>query len=179
MMAYFDFSRFRCGVLIGSALLLSACAGFSGSNLKPGQSVVADVIESMGMPAMRWKDADGREQLAYPRGPAATQTFMVFMAPSGRLERIEKVLDSEHFALIQGGKSDMAGVLRLLGPVTPGNDVYFKARDERVWSWLFCDSWNREAYFDVLFDGTTGIARATQRRPNYMGWDGIAPACGH
>jgi hypothetical protein len=166
-------------IFICAALLLSACAGFDGRNLKPGQSTLADVVESMGIPAMRWTDADGREQLAYPRGPAATQTFMVFLGPDGRLERIEKVLNPEHFTLILPGKSDLISVLRLLGPVVPGNDVYFEARDERVWSWLFCDSWNQEAFFDVLFDGTTGIVRSTQRRPNSVGWDGVAPACGH
>jgi hypothetical protein len=48
-----------------------------------------------------------------------------------------------------------------------------------VWSWLFCDSWNQEAYFDVLFDGTTGIVRTTQQRQNLSGWDGVAPGCGH
>ncbi|MDR1936161.1 MAG: hypothetical protein LBS49_11400 [Candidatus Accumulibacter sp.] len=178
-MPYSGFSRFRCRILIWSALALSACAGYGGSDLKPGESALADVVASMGTPAMRWRNADGREQLAYPRGPAGTQTFMVFVASDGRLERIEKVLDMEHFALIRADQSDMASVLRLLGPVTGRNDVYFEARDERVWSWLFCDSWNQEAYFDVLFDGATGIVRSTQQRPNYMGWDGVAPACGH
>jgi hypothetical protein len=178
-MSYSAFPRLRCLILVGSALMLSACAGYGGSDLKPGESVLADVIESMGLPAMHWKDVDGREQLAYPRGPASTQTFMVFMRPDGRLERIEKVLDMEHFARIESGKSGMESVLRLLGPVWPRNDTYFEARDERVWSWLFCDSWNQEAYFDVLFDATTEIVRTTQRRPNYVGWDGVVPGCGH
>jgi hypothetical protein len=178
IMSYSGLSRWRCLILICSALALSACAGYGGSDLKPGESRVADVVESMGAPAMYWKYPDGREQLAYPRGPAATQTFMVFMAPDGRLERIEKVLDGEHFARIQDG-NDMDSVLRLLGPITSRNDVYFEARDERVWSWLFCDGLGQEAYFDVLFDGTTGIVRTTQQRPNYVGWDGIVPSCGH
>jgi hypothetical protein len=73
--------------LVCVALTLGACAGYGGSNLRPGDSTLSDVIASMGVPAMRWKDPDGREQLAYPRGPAATQTFMVFVGPSGRLER--------------------------------------------------------------------------------------------
>lgn len=164
--------------LIYIVLSLSACAGFGGSDLRPGVSVLSDVVASMGVPAMRWKDPDGREQLAYPRGPAATQTFMAFVGPDGRLERIEKVLDMEHFSRIQSGKSDMTSVQRLLGPVPPQNVAYFKARDELVWSWLFCDSWSQEAFFDVLFDGTTGVVRTTQQRPNYIGWDGVVPACG-
>ena len=69
-------------------------------------------------------------------------------------------------------------VLRLLGPVPPQNVTYFRARDELVWSWLFCDSWNQQAYFDVLFDGLSGIVRTTQQRPNLSGWDGVAPGCG-
>jgi hypothetical protein len=178
-MLFSGLSRFLCWILICPVFALSACAGYSGSNLKPGDSVIVEVIESMGTPAMRWKDPDGREQLAYPRGPAGTQTFMVFMAPDGRLERIEKVLDMEHFAKIQSGESDMDSVLRLLGPVWPRNEVYFEARDELVWSWLFCDTWSQEAYFDVLFDGVTGIVRTTQQRPNYVGFDGIVPSCGH
>lgn len=175
-------ARGRSGLLslalICIVLSLSACAGFGGSDLRPGVSALSDVVASMGVPAMRWKDPDGREQLAYPRGPAATQTFMVFVGPDGRLERIEKVLDMEHFSRIQIGKSDMASVLRLLGPVPPQNVAYFRARDELVWSWLFCDSWSQQAFFDVLFDGTTGVVRSTQQRPNYSAWNGIVPECG-
>jgi hypothetical protein len=167
-------------MLAGSILAFSGCAGYGGSDLKPGESRLPDVVASMGAPAMRWKDADGREQLAYPRGPAGTQTFMVFLAPDGRLERIEKVLDMDHFARIRADESDEDDVLRLLGPISsPHNETYFEWRDELVWSWLFCNSWNEEAYFDVLFDATTRIVRSTQQRPNYMGLDGVAPSCGH
>ena len=31
----------------------------------------------MGAPAMRWREADGGERLAYPRGPAGFHTYMV------------------------------------------------------------------------------------------------------
>lgn len=166
-------------IAAGVLLLLAACAGYGGSNLRPGESTLADVIASMGVPAMRWKDPDGREQLAYPRGPEGTQTFMAFIGPDGRLERIEKVLDMAHFARIQNGKSDMAGVLRLLGPVSPNNVAYFKARDELVWSWLFCDAWSQQAYFDVLFDARTGIVRTTFQRMRLDGWWHTVPSCGH
>jgi hypothetical protein len=171
---------FRIWILAVSILALPGCAGYGGSDLTPGESRLADVVESMGEPAMRWKDADGREQLAYPRGPAGTQTFMAFLAPDGRLERIEKVLDMEHFAKIEAGKSDMDHVLRLIGPISsPQNETYFAARDELVLSWLFCNSWNEETYLDVLFDGSTGIVRTAQQRPNDVGWDGSPPSCGH
>lgn len=164
-------------VLVGGAFVLSSCAGYSGSNLKPGVSTLAEVVVSMGEPAVRWKDADGREQLAYPRGPEGIQTFMAFVGADGRLERIEGVLDMAHFARLEPGKSDQAAVLRLLGPSQPQWTQYFKARDELVWEWRFCDSWNQLAFFDVLFDATTGIVRSSYQRPDLRGPDGQAPSC--
>jgi hypothetical protein len=133
----------------------------------------------MGQPALNWRDADGSQQLAYPRGPAGSQTFMVFVAPDGRLQRIEAVLDMEHFARIEPGKSNKESVLRLIGPSVPQWTNYFKARDELVWEWRYCDAWNQLARLDVLFDATSGIVRTTYQRPDLSGFDGVAPFCGH
>lgn len=170
--------RFEHIVLISFALLLSACAGYSGSNLKPGVATLPEVLATMGEPAMRWNDPDGRVQLAYPRGPEGTQTFMVFTGVDGRLERIEGVLDSNHFALIENGKSDQAAVLRILGPSQPQWTANFKARDELAWEWRFCNSWGLLERFDVLFDATTGIVRSTMRFDDIVGFGGVAPSCG-
>ena len=109
----------------------------------------------------------------------ATQTFMAYIAPNGRLERIEKALVPENFARIVHGKSNQADVLRLLGPSYPGWTAYFKARDELVWEWRICDGIGQQAKFDVLFDATTGIVRSSYQRPDLVGRDGIAPSCGH
>jgi len=162
---------------VSLVFLLSACASYSGSNLKPGLATLPDVLAAMGEPAMRWDDPDGRVQLAYPRGPSGTQTFMVLLAADGRLAQIKNVLDSEHFARIESGKSDQNAVLRILGPSQPHWSAYFKARDELVWEWRFCDSWGQLARFDVLFDATSGIVRSTYQRPDLMGRDGVAPSC--
>lgn len=154
--------------LIGS-VFVAGCAGlhsYSGYGLQSGLSTRQEVVASMGPPAMQWTDADGREQLAYPRGPAGTQTFMAYLDAHGRLERIEGVLDSAHFARIQAGKSDKADVLRLLGPPQPQWTAYFEARDELAWEWRFCDDWNQVARFDVLFDASSGIVRSTLQRPD-------------
>lgn len=169
--------------LFASALVLSACAGYSGSNLKPGTATLPEVIASMGEPAMRWQDASGSEQLAYPRGPAGTQTFMAFIGADGRLERIEGVLDMAHFARIEAGKSDQAAVLRLLGPSQPQWTVYFERRDELAWEWKFCDDWGHVARFGVLFDATNGIVRTSYQAPDlaigWMGIRGVVQSCGH
>jgi hypothetical protein len=166
-------------VAVGAMTALSACAGYDGGNLRPGAAKGLQVQAAMGEPAMRWLTDEGAEQLAYPRGPAGTQTFMVFIGADGVLQRIEGVLDGAHFSRIEPGKSDQAAVLRLLGPPQPQWTAYFESRDELVWEWRFCDEWNKLARFDVLFDASSGIVRRTFQRPDLLGPDGIAPFCGH
>jgi len=165
------------GLVVFSALLIAACASYSGSNLKPGVSTLPEVVASMGEPAMVWKNPDGSQQLAYPRGPAGTQTFMAYVGPDGKLQRIEGVLDMAHFARIQAGMSKEE-VLRVLGPPGPLWTQTYSRSNTLAWSWLFCDSSSLQNFFDVMFDATTGIVRSTEQRPNYGGRLGIQPTCG-
>jgi hypothetical protein len=141
-------------------LLVGGCALPGGPALQPGLSTRADLDRSMGPPAVRWIEADGGERLAYPRGPMGMQTWMARTDASGRLISIENVLDPSHFARIQPGMSQDE-VTRTLGPSYPGWTIYYKARDELVWEWRFCDDWAEPARFDVLFDGTSGTVRST------------------
>lgn len=163
---------------LGAAAILSACASYGGRGLTPGVATLPEVLSVMGEPAMRWQDADGATQLAYPRGPEGPHTFMVHLGVDGRLLKIENVLDDQHFARIVPSKSGQAEVLRLLGPSTPQWTSYFEARNELVWEWLFCDSGGYQARFDVLFDGTTKLVRSTFARPDYRGPDGAVLNCG-
>ena len=137
-------------------------AGYSGSGLRPGDSSLAEVMSVMGTPAMRWNDENGGIQLAYPRGPMGYHTFMAYLGPDEKLKRIENVMDPAAFARIQKGMGKEE-VLRVLGPSQPQWTAYFKARDELVWEWRFCNDWNQPARFDVLFDGTSGTVRTTQQ----------------
>lgn len=157
---------------------LSACSFHSVGSLKPGTSSVSDVPATFGPPAMRWVNADGSMQLAYPGGPEGFTTHMVFVAPDGVVERVEQVLDEAHFSRIESGKSTQEDVLRLLGPSFPAWTVYFEARDELVWEWRYCDAWWKAAKFDVLFDGTTGLVRSTYSLPD-LGGRRIVPSCSH
>ena len=52
-------------ISILSALLLVACASYSGRGLNAGESRLEDVLRIMGNPAMQWQDPDGARQLAY------------------------------------------------------------------------------------------------------------------
>ena len=150
----------KCFLLL-FCVLLSGCASYSGSGLKPGIASEADVLQTMGTLSLRWDLPDGGRQLAYPRGPAGFETFMVFIDGGGKLLRITEVLNTESFARIREGMTQTE-VLQLIGPPQPQWTAYFKARDELVWEWRYCNSWREAARFDVLFDASTKKVRTTQ-----------------
>jgi hypothetical protein len=149
-------------------MLLAACASFSGYGLKPGEARLEDVQALMGPPALRWQDADGSVQLAYPRGPLGFHTFMVMLGPNGRLQNIGNVLEEKSFARIRA-RMTKDEVLRVLGPPDYSRSVYFKARDELVWDWRFCQLYGNAARFLVLYDGASGTVRSTMIQTEYSG----------
>ena len=146
------------------ALLIAGCASHDGRGLKPGVSCLDDVIQLMGEPARRWQEPDGSQRLAYPRGPAGFNTFMVTIGPDGRMISLNGVLNMKTFALIREGMTQEQ-VLRILGPSVAAWTIYFERRDELVWEWRYCDPWNEPARFNVLFDNTTKKVRTTQGYP--------------
>jgi hypothetical protein len=151
--------RIRAALAVGMLLATAGCDGFRG--LRVGETRLADVERIAGQAAMRWDDADGSVRLAYPAGPMGYQTRMLDFDAGGVLRQVEMVLDENHFARVRPGMSGDQ-VLRELGPSNPAGTVYFKARDERVWEWRYCDAWNASARFEVLFDGASGEVRSTQ-----------------
>lgn len=142
------------------SLLLAACAAYDGRGLQPGSSRGDDVRRVMGEPAMRWAEPDGSETLAYPRGPAGYHTYMVRIDRNGVLASIENALEPRHFARLREGMTQDE-VLRVIGPPFAGWTMYFKARDELVWEWRWCDDYGEAARFNTLFDGTSGLLRST------------------
>jgi hypothetical protein len=104
----------------------------------------------MGRPAMESDNPDRSRRLAYPRGPLGVETFMVHLRPDGRLERIDQVLDEEHFALIVKGKTDREAVRRLLGP--PAEVMEFQSMQRVAWTYRFRDAWGYYADFSSVFD---------------------------
>lgn len=147
-------------IIIFSALLLNACGAYLGYGLKPGKDSLEKVVHALGQPAMRWQNADGSEQLAFPRGPMGLHTYMVTIGTDGKLRQIGNVLDEKNFARIRPGMSKEE-VLRILGPSYQNWTVYFERRDELVWEWRYCNAWNEAARFNVLFDNTKGTVRST------------------
>jgi hypothetical protein len=156
-------------------LLMAGCASYDGRGLRPGESRGEDAVALMGAPALRWQDADGAQQFAYPRGPAGFHTFMVHLAPDGRLRLIENVLDQAHLARVRPGmgKDD---VLRTLGPPDERLSAYFPARDELAWDWRFIEGFASPMRMIVLFDATSGTVRSTMIQPEQTAFaDPIAP----
>lgn len=173
-------SRFLlCLLVLG---LFAGCAGYDGAGRIPVDARLVDVERTMGIPAMRWKEADGGETLVYPFGAMGYHTFFVRGDANGRFVSRENVLTMKHFARIQPGMTQ-EDVVRTLGPPVPAWTVYFKARDELVWEWRYCDDWNEPARFDVLFDGTSLRVRSTlastERARNVFGSGDRRGWCGH
>lgn len=163
------------GAIVILLLLMAGCASYDGRGLRPGESRGEDAVALMGAPALRWQDADGAQQFAYPRGPAGFHTFMVHLAPDGRLRLIENVLDQAHLARVRPGmgKDD---VLRTLGPPDERLSAYFPARDELAWDWRFIEGFASPMRMIVLFDATSGTVRSTMIQPEQTAFaDPIAP----
>ena len=92
----------RFAIALLAAGLLVGCAGYDGFGLQPG-SRIEDAEQLMGVPAMRWTEADGGQTLVYPRGPMGYHTFFVRSDAMGYIVSRENVLVMRHFARIQAG----------------------------------------------------------------------------
>lgn len=109
-------------------LLLAACASYSGYDLKPGVSTVADVEATMGAPALVREAPDGGKVHWYPRLPMGRESFAARIAPDGRLVSIEQRLTDRHIAKLRPNESTVEDVLDILGPPA---DVYRYPRQQR------------------------------------------------
>jgi len=165
----------RVGLQLAGVLGLSACA-LSPARLVPGAATRQDVLATLGPPARAWTLPDGGEQLAFTTGPAGYQTRMVFLAPDGRLIRIEDALREPVLDRIEAGMSEDA-VLRLVGPPVPEWTADFEVRREHVLEWRFCSQFSQITRFDVLFDRDSGRVRSTLRWVEPCGQE--VCYCGH
>jgi hypothetical protein len=147
-----------CSVLALTAL--SACATLGGPAFTLGSTSQSEVLARKGAPGYVWEEADGVMRMFWPTGPYGTSTIMARFDAKQRLLNYEEVLDHAHFANVQAGMS-MDEVTRQLGPSYPGWTTYFKARDELVWEWRYCDASGGASRFYVLFDGTSKQVRST------------------
>jgi hypothetical protein len=172
----------RAGICFLAIALMAGCAGYDGVGRIPVDTRLVDVERSMGIPSVRWRAPDGGETLVYPFGAMGFHTYVVRGDAQGRFVSRENVLTAKHFARIQSGMTQEE-VVHTIGPPVPEWTVYFKARDELVWEWRYCDDWNEPARFNVLFDGTSKRVRSTltstERSRNVLGGGDRRGWCGH
>jgi hypothetical protein len=142
-------------------LLAAACASYDGRGLRPGVSSEDEVRRTMGPPALELSNPDGSRQLAYPRGPLGTETFMVRIGRDGLVQGMDQVLRDETFYRIVPGitKDD---VLRLIGP--PSEIMDFPRLQQVAWEYRYQDSWGYTAFLSVMIDRQGLVAGRTTRR---------------
>jgi len=152
--------RFLLGTVSLAAMLVAACASYSGRGLQPGASTGADVRRIMGEPVKICPLSGGLQNWIYPRGPAGLHTFNAHLDKEGVLRSLENVLEESGFARVVKGTSRKDDVLCIFGP--PMAQSYFKARSELVWDYRFRDPWGYPSRFHVLFDDA-GIVTGTMQ----------------
>ncbi len=99
-----------------SACLISGCAGYAPPADLIGQSR-ATLISTMGVPEREYPSPAGRK-LHFPRGPAGSHTYFVYLDGSGRVVNWEQVLTEEKFGTIRPGMTseqviDVLGATRI------------------------------------------------------------------
>ncbi len=128
--------------------------------LTPGVSTLEQVRAQMGKPETERVFDDGARRLEYPRGPQGLNTYMVDIAPNGRLVAITQVLTAGNFAKVRIGMNQDE-VRSLLGK--PGQVAAYRLKQETVWSWKWLEGGvTPEAYFNVHF-GPDGRVSTTSR----------------
>ena len=142
-------------------LALAGCASYDGYNLRPGVSSEDELLRTMGRPAMEFRNPDGSRQLAYPRGPLGTQTFMADVSRDGVVQAIRPVLTDDVLNGIRPGMT-REQVLRLIGP--PGDRMYFTGLQQESWEWRYQDTWRYTAIFSVNFDAHGIVVSKFSRR---------------
>lgn len=116
--------------------LLAGCAGYSGSDLRPGASNAREIEASMGVPALRLAKPDGGSVWYFPRGPSGRHTYAVTIGADGVLQAIEQRLIPENVAKLQRGKIDAKQVRELLGPPAGITRAPFKPLDVWEYRWV-------------------------------------------
>ncbi|HPT50798.1 MAG TPA: outer membrane protein assembly factor BamE [Accumulibacter sp.] len=129
-------------------LALSACDADKLARLQPGVSSADDVKNTMGTPALEWKEADGTRFWEYPRTPEGVVNYRVTIAPDGKFREIRQLLTEENFARITPGMS-RDNVRFLLG--RPARQRHFSLKREWVWDWKTKTEPGMDWYFNVHF----------------------------
>lgn len=102
-------------IAVLAAALAAGCAGYSPSDVKPGQTA-EEVARSMGPPTARYSLPDGRQRIEYARGPMGKHTYMIDLDAQGRVTGWEQVLTERNFESVAPGMTREQVLLKLGRP---------------------------------------------------------------
>jgi len=99
-----------------TAVTVTACAGYAPSAKLVGQDRMS-VIQTLGQPEREYV-VDGKKKLHFPRGPAGSHTYFVYLDDEDRVTGWEQVLTEERFKQIvpdmtKGEVIDLIGVSKI------------------------------------------------------------------
>jgi SmpA / OmlA family len=120
-------------IVLGVALALAGCAGYSGHGLVPGQSSAEEVEARMGPSAAQRPGAGGETVRYYSRQPYGRQMYAARIGPDGKLRAIEQRLTEANLARLTPGMSRADDVRDLFGPPYQVNTFARLARE--VWTY--------------------------------------------
>jgi len=98
-----------------SGLLAAGCALVPGQGLEPGRSTRADVVASMGQPALSLERPGGGQLLYFTHWPWGRLTYVATVGPEGVLRELEQRLTFQNIHAVREGMT-RDEVRRLLGP---------------------------------------------------------------
>lgn len=93
--------------------LISGCAGYSPSKNVIGQDR-ASLVADMGQPEREYVLDGGVKELHFPRGPAGSHTYFIYLDEYNQVLRWDQVLVENRFDTIQPGMTKDQ-VIRILG----------------------------------------------------------------
>lgn len=132
---------------------LSGCAA-----MKPPQPgwTEPQTLAHWGPPTSRYTLVDGLTRLEYATGPFGRTTWMIDVAPGGRVVAAKQVLTEENLMAVQGRLPGMSRdeMLRTLG--RPGERRGGGWQGGEVWSWRYA---THECWWFQVSIGDDGVVR--------------------
>lgn len=145
-----------------TALALAVLAGCAHPDFLQTGMTRADLQARFGPPAAERHEPTG-DVLIYSSAPLGQRASAAHLDASGRVVRIEPLLDTAHFATIRVDEWNHRDVLTHFG--TPAERT--RTRNFEVWSYRYREADTWDSLFSVMFDAS-GTVRQTQNGPDPM-----------
>jgi hypothetical protein len=146
-------------LLVAAAALIAGCAAspFGGYNVAAGTPRDA-VIARMGPPQRVFSLPNGGERLEYSQQPWGQQAYMVDLDGSGRVLRVQQVLNEPNFQRIVPGQWTRDDIEREFG--RPAKIDRVSSWPGPVWTYRWKDRVNTDMFYWVYLDANNVVQRA-------------------